>query len=138
MLTYFVYVLRHSYWFIKDLIFLTLSGCFPIFSCFSTAAIHTENTYHHWLLYLLSFCFLRSTTIQTFLMAILEQFVDRVKRKIATFHRLFQTHLIPVQKRIKNLFNHFFCLNTNHETPLRMHQALFIALIWWHEVIFRC
>ena len=51
----------------------------------------------------------------------------RLKHKIATIHRFFQTYLILTPTCLKKFVNDFFCIRTNHDpyvvTLLLKHHA---------------
>ena len=62
----------HSDWSMNSQIFVILFGSLTIFLWFSATIIHTENTYH---------IYVWSTMVKTYLMALIEQYVDIIKHK---------------------------------------------------------
>ena len=63
----------------------------------------------------------RTTTVETYHMVLVEQCVDIIKQKIATLHWLLHTHLIAAQKRIEK----FLDMKANHECILRFSRQYF-------------
>ena len=66
-------------------------------------------------------------------------YVDIIKHRIATLYQLFQTHVVRIQKPIKNLSNNVISIKTINNffvITLRMHQTLFITVSWWQEINF--
>ena len=88
--------------------------------------------------YLFRRIYVRSAAIQTYLMTY-KWYVDIIKHRIATLYQLFQTHLVRIQKPIKNLSNNVISIKTINNffvITLRMHQTLFITVSWWQEINF--